>query len=79
MGKRIISQARGKGSHTYKVRRKAFRFEIKFPGKLEGKGKVIRLINSGGHTAPIAKIGHAKGSFYVPAFEKAFEGQEISF
>ncbi len=79
MGKRIIPQARGKGSHTYKARRKAYRFKIRFPPKLEGKGKIVKLLDSGGHTAPLAKIGYDKGSFHIPAFEKAFEGQEISF
>lgn len=79
MGKRIISQARGKGSHTYKVRRKAFRHKVEFPGKLEGGGKIVKLINSGGHSAPLAKILFNNGVFYIPAFEKAYEGQEINF
>ena len=35
MGKRIIQQARGKGSHTYKVRRKAFVYRMKYPRKIE--------------------------------------------
>ncbi len=79
MGKRIISQARGKGSHTYKVRKKAFRHKIKYPTKLSGKGKIIKLINSGGHTAPLAKIKYSEGIFFVPAFKGAFEEQEIEF
>ncbi len=56
MGKRIIQQARGHGSLTYRVRRKAFKHKIKYPKKLEGEAEVLKLINSGGHSAPIAKL-----------------------
>ena len=79
MGKRIVSQARGHGSGTYRVRRRAFRFEVKYPSKLSGEGKVIKLINSPAHTAPLAKISYDGGIFYMPAFKEMTEGQKISF
>lgn len=79
MGKRIIVQARGKGSNTYKVRRKAYSLRLAYPKKIEGKGTVVKLIDSGGHSAPIAKIAHNGGAFHIPAFEKMVEGQEIEF
>ncbi len=79
MGKRIIQQARGHGSHTYRVRRKAFTHRLKYPSKLEGEGKVIKLLNSSGHTAPLAKIEYNKGVFFMPAFKEMCEGQTISF
>lgn len=79
MGKRIIQQARGKGSSTYRVKRKAFKYKIAFPKNLVGEGKVIKLLNSAGHSAPLAKIKYEKGTFYIPAFKKMFEGQKISF
>ena len=79
MGKRIISQARGKGSHTYKVRRQAFKFKLQFPKKLEGEGKVLKLIDSAGHSAPLAKIKYAEEVFYIPAFKGMVEGQKINF
>ncbi|MEK6872548.1 MAG: hypothetical protein AABW90_00870 [Nanoarchaeota archaeon] len=57
MGKRIYSQARGKGSLTYRVRPRAYIYKISYPSlNIEGIGKVIRLINSLGHTAPLAEI-----------------------
>ena len=57
MGKRITSQARGKGSLTYRVRPKAYIYKINYPQlNVEGAGKVIRLINSLGHSAPLAEI-----------------------
>jgi len=79
MGKRIISQARGKGSFTYRVKRKAFRFRLKFPVKILGENTIVRLLDSGGHTAPLAKIRYSEGVFYIPAFKGAVEGQKISF
>ena len=79
MAKRIISQARGHGSGTYRVRRKAFKFKPKYPSKLSGEGTVIRLVDSGGHTAPLAKIEYKSGIFYIPAFKGMIEGQKINF
>ena len=79
MGKRIIQQARGKGSHTYRVRRKAFKFKLKYPPRLEGEGEVIKLLNSSAHTAPLAKIKSNKGIFYIPAFKGMVEKQKIKF
>ena len=79
MGKRIVSQARGKGSLTYRVKRSAFRHRIKYPGKLEGNGKIIKLIHSAGHSAPLAKIQANERIFFIPAALGVYEGQEISF
>ena len=79
MGKRIISQARGKGSLTYRVRKKAFKFRLKYPRNLEGEGIVVKLINSPAHSAPIAKIRYSEGVFYIPAFRGMVEGQKINF
>lgn len=79
MGKRIIQQARGHGSGTYRVRKRAFRYRTKFPAKLEGKGEVIKLLNSPGHTSPLAKVKLEKEIFFIPAFKGMIEGQEIIF
>ncbi len=79
MGKRIITQARGKGSLTYRVRKKAFKFKLKYPPRLSGEGTVIKLLDSQGHTSPVAKILHKEGSFYIPAFKGMIEGQKINF
>mgnify|MGYP001564542328 CR=1 FL=1 len=79
MGKRIIQQARGHGSGTYRVRRRAFRYELKYPRAIEGEGIVIKLLNSSAHSAPIAKIKCKNNIFYMPAFNKMSEGQKITF
>lgn len=79
MGKRIIQQARGKGSSTYKVRRKAFNKKLQYPKVLSGEGRIIKLINSAGHSAPLAKIATSEGSFYIPAFKGMIENEKINF
>ena len=79
MGKNIIQQARGHGSFTYRVRRNAFKYKIKYPRNLQGEGEVIKLINSAGHSAPLAKIKYNMGVFYIPAFKGMIEKQKISF
>lgn len=79
MARRIITQARGKGSGTYRVRRRAFRFQLKYPQELDGEGTAVKLLNSSAHTAPLAKIVYIKGIFFIPAFEGMIEGQKIKF
>ena len=80
MGKRIIQQRRGKGSHTYQVRKKSFNVK---PGYLTDlkQGEeltVIKLISSAGHSAPIAKIKNKEGKvFYNFAANLLYEGQKI--
>ena len=78
MGKRIIVQARGKGSFTYRVRGQAFRIKLKYPKDISGEGIVIKMVNSPGHTAPLAKVKYDKGIFFTPAFKGMVEGQKIS-
>ncbi len=79
MGKRIIQQARGKGSHTYRVRKKAFRFKLGYPQKLEGEGTIVKLFNSAAHSAPLAKVVYSRGNFLIPAFRGMIEKQKIKF
>ncbi|MDP3966352.1 MAG: 50S ribosomal protein L2 [archaeon] len=79
MGKRIIQQARGKGSSTYRVKKKAFRYKLSYPRSLTGEGIVLKIVDSGAHTCPIAKIKSNEETFYIPAFKNLVEGQKISF
>ena len=76
MGKRIISQARGKGSLTYRVKKKAFTRKIGYP-RTEGEAQIIKLVHSPAHSAPLIKISLNKESFFLPAFNLAFEEQKI--
>ena len=76
MAKRIIQQARGHGSLTYRVRPSAYRYTISYP-QGEGKAKVLRLINSAGHSAPLAKMRLGKEIFFTVAVDGLVEGQEV--
>jgi large subunit ribosomal protein L2 len=77
MGKRIITQARGKGSLTYKVRRKAFQHKISYPTSQEGEAEIIKILHSAGHTAPLMKLKINNEIFFIPAFNNAYETQKI--
>ena len=79
MGKRIITQRRGRGTHTYRVRKKAFRFKPQYPKNLEGEGTVVKLFDSAAHSSPLAKVTYNEGSFLMHAFKGMFEGQKIKF
>ncbi|MEI6058496.1 MAG: 50S ribosomal protein L2 [archaeon] len=67
MGKRLIQQARGHGSFSYRVRRRAFNVLPKYILEMQ-KGdefEVVKLISSGGHSAPVAKLrNHKTGKIY---------------
>ncbi|MBI2452579.1 50S ribosomal protein L2 [Candidatus Pacearchaeota archaeon] len=76
MGKRIIQQARGKGSKTYRVRRKAYSLKIGYSAKT-GEGEIIKLIHSAGHSAPLMKLKIGNEIFYNPAFNGSYVGQKI--
>ncbi|MDP1729253.1 MAG: 50S ribosomal protein L2 [archaeon] len=80
MGKTIIQQARGHGSFTYRVRRRAYIYEINYPPlKTVGKLKIDKLINSPCHTAPIIRFIINGKKFYTPAAQDVYEGQEVEF
>ena len=79
MGKRIIQQARGKGSSTYRVNKTVFKYKLRFPRKIEDEGKILKLVDSGAHTCPLAKIKSGKEIFYIPAFKNMIEGEKIIF
>lgn len=78
MGKRIIQQARGHGSLTYRTRKKAFRIAVSYP-PLEAKGAatVVEIINCTAYSAPVAKINFQGKIFYNIAAQGLREGQEI--
>ena len=74
MGKRIIQQRRGKGTATFRVRRKAYTIRLEYPN-VDGKGKIIKLISDAGHTAPLALINVGSKFFYDVAVEGLQDGQ----
>ena len=77
MGKRIIQQARGHGSLSYRVRKAAYKHRIKYPMH-EGEAEILALIHSAGHTAPLLKLKIKNDIFYNPAFNGAIVGDKIT-
>jgi len=79
MGKRIIQQRRGKGGHTYKVRKKAGIFRPGYLADMNGEFEVIKLTASVGHSVPIAKFVNKEGkSFENFAANLLYVGQKIN-
>ena len=76
MGKRIISQARGHGSLSYRVRKKAYQYKIKYPMS-EGEAEILNIIHSAAHSAPLMKLKIGNEVFYDPAFNGAIVGDKI--
>ncbi|MBR9692378.1 50S ribosomal protein L2 [Candidatus Woesearchaeota archaeon] len=76
MGKPLIQQKRGKGSPTY--RRHSFRSPGTAKVQDRGSAKIIALIKSRFHTAPLAKVKYqdgAEGLLIAPEGMKV--GQEV--
>lgn len=76
MGKRIISQARGKGGPAYRAKKSAFRFRIGYPMQ-DGNALILGILHSAGHSAPLMKVSINKEVFFNPAFNGAYIGQTI--
>lgn len=76
MGKRIIQRRRGKGSPTYRANKYAYRLGLSYPS-LEGKGNILKLISTSGHSTPIAKIKVGNKVFFNIATNGIEVGQEI--
>lgn len=81
MGKTLIQQARGHGSKTYRVRRKAFSVKPGYIKKLEGEYEVVKLFCSAGHSIPVAKFRSIKNGdiFFNFAVNRLYLGQRILF
>ncbi len=78
MGKRLISQRSGKGSHTFKAKHKGI--EAKYIIQQEGvmKGEITDLIKENGRNAIIAEITFIDGKKeYIPAAEGIALGQKV--
>ena len=85
MGKRIIQQRRGRGTSTYRAH--SFRFAGRsaynaYEKDAQIKGKIIDLVHSRGHSAPLMKVKYENGKnagaiALLPAFQGAVVGSEF--
>lgn len=77
MGKRIIQQARGKGSLSYRVRKQAYKYKVGYPHQ-KGEAVIDKIMHSPAHTAPLIKFRIGNEFFYNPSFNGAIEGEKIT-
>jgi len=59
MGKRIISQRRGRGTSTYRAPARKFRLALTYKNK---QGKVIDIVSDPARDSPLAKVRYADSS-----------------
>lgn len=80
MGKRIISQARGHGSFSYRVRRAAYSLKPAYPINIDGEWEVVNLVTEAGHSTPVAILRNKSGkTFQNFAAKGLYVGQKITF
>lgn len=78
MGKRIISQRSGKGSHTFKAKHEGIEARYAMQKEELLKGEVTDLIKENGRHAIIAEVTFADGrKEYLPAAEGLYLGKKI--
>lgn len=81
MGKNLIQQARGKGSPRYRAPSFRYKGKSKY-ARYDGKtliGKIVDLIHSQGHNAPLAQIEYENGSkILMQAPEGVRLGEKVS-
>ncbi|MBI4363050.1 MAG: 50S ribosomal protein L2 [Euryarchaeota archaeon] len=80
MGKRIISQRRGRGTHTYRAPSHHFKADIQHPSARELQGTVVRLLHDPARTSPIAEVRLSTGkSLYTLAPEGLQVGARLAW
>ncbi|MCK5548392.1 MAG: 50S ribosomal protein L2 [Thermoplasmata archaeon] len=77
MGKRLITQRRGRGGSHYRSPSHRHIGSVSLP-KLEGVGTVMDIINSPGHTSPVAVVEFGKEKVLMLASEGLRIGQKVS-
>lgn len=77
MGKRLISQRSGKGSHTFKAKHAGIEAKYSIQSEELMKGEVTDLIKENGRHAIIAEVTFSSGKEYLPAAEGIYSGKRI--
>ena len=60
MGKRLIQQRRGRGTHTYRSPSHRFKGKVKH-SRVETAGSVVDIINCPGHSSPLMEVAYLTG------------------
>ncbi len=79
MGKRLITQRRGRGYGRYKSPRHLRFTNASHPRISEGTGTVVDLVHESGRIAPLAKVMYGQTEQYMIAPDGINVGQEVVF
>ena len=79
MGKRLITQRRGRGFGRYRSPRHLRFTTASHPRIREGNGTVVDIVHEPGRIAPLAKIKYADREGYMIAPDGMVVGQEVTF
>jgi large subunit ribosomal protein L2 len=78
MGKRLIQQARGKGTSKYRAPSHKYKYTVTYPSA-PAEGVVRRLINDPAHSAVVAEVVYTNGKKgYLLAPEGLYVNQNVS-
>ncbi len=79
MGKRLITQRRGRGFGRYRSPRHLRFTAAKHPRIREGNGVIIDLLHEAGRIAPIAQVKFEQTEQFMIAHDGASVGQAVTF
>ena len=79
MGKRLITQRRGRGFGRYRSPRHLRFTSATHPKIREGTGTVVDLVHEAGRIAPLAKVMYGNNEQFMIAPDGMTVGQEVSF
>jgi len=79
MGKRLITQRRGRGFGRYRSPRHLRFTSATHPKIREGTGTVVDLVHEAGRIAPLAKVMYGINEQFMIAPDGMTVGQEVSF
>jgi len=79
MGKRLITQRRGRGFGRYKSPRHLRFTAAKHPRIREGNGVIVDLLHESGRIAPIAHVQYEQMEQFMIAHDGASVGQTVTF
>lgn len=79
MGKRLITQRRGRGFGRYKSPRHLRFTDATHPRLRESNGTILDIVHEPGRIAPIAKVQYGEAEHFMIAPDGLMVGQEITF
>jgi len=78
MGKRLITQRRGRGFGRYRSPRHLRFTDATHPKLREGKGTVVDIVHEAGRIAPVAQVDYGESKHFMIAPDGLEVGQEVT-